>query len=314
MPRWSLLCCLLAFNTSFAQEHHTQFYDKKGMETDSVHSFYYEHWTYRESAQNSVISYYTATNTVRFTGGTKGLSEDQARMYYYPNGRIKAEGSFTNRRPKGLVKSYYMSGAPQAELVFEDHKIWDEKDPAVGILNYWDSVGNQIVADGHGECHCDLTPFSDFIEYENGLVVNGLKEGKWDGKIENGGSDYEELYRKGVLIQGHQNDGKDIWEYTDLETDAMPREGIKSFYQHVAEVVHYPEAARRNSIQGKVFVEFVIEIDGRLSHVKVIRGIDEECDREALNAVTSAPRWDPAFKRGKPVRQRLTLPVIFKMR
>ncbi|HWA33053.1 MAG TPA: TonB family protein [Cyclobacteriaceae bacterium] len=312
--RWIVFGLVFQIHSSFAQEHHTQFYDKKGMETDSAHSFYYERWTYSEPDQNTVISYYTATNTVRFTGGKKGLSEHQARTYYYPNGRIKAEGHFSNRRPTGLVKSFYANGSPQAELVFEDHKMWDEKDPAVGILNYWDSVGNQIVADGHGECHCDLTPFSDFVEYENGIVINGLKEGKWDGKIENGESDYEELYQKGILIKGRQNDGNDIWEYLDLETDAMPRGGVKSFYQHVAAVIHYPEAARRKNIEGKVFVEFVVEIDGRLSHIKVIRGIDEECDKEALNAVTSAPRWDPAFKRGKPVRQRLTLPIIFKIR
>jgi TonB family protein len=284
------------------------------METDSAHSYYYERWTYSEPSQNSVISYYTKTNTIRFTGGIKGLSEDQPRTYYYPNGSIKAEGHFTSRRPKGIVKSYYMNGSPQAELVFEDHRMWEDKDPAVGILNYWDSLGNAIVDNGHGRCHCDLTPFSDYVEYENGMVVNGLKDGKWEGKIENGSSDYEELYNKGILVQGRQNDGHDIWEYADLETDAMPRGGIKSFYQHVSSVIHYPVNARRKNIQGKVFVEFVVELDGKLSHVNVIRGIDEECDKEAFNAVLSAPRWDPGFKRGKPVRQRLTLPIIFTIR
>jgi TonB family protein len=299
---------------AFAQETHTQYYDKLGVETDSSRSYYYERWTYSEPMRNAVISYYTKSNTVRFTGGIKGFSEEQFRVYYYPNGTVKAEGHFYNKRPKGLVKSYYLNGSPQAELVFEDHKMWDVKDPAVGILNYWDSLGNQIVNGGHGKCHCDLTPFSDFVEYEDGMVVNGLKEGDWTGKIENGMSDFEELYKRGVLIQGRQNDGKDIWEYADLETDAMPRLGVKAFYEHVASVVHYPENARRKNIQGKVFVEFVIEADGKLSHIKVIRGIDEECDKEAFNAVLSAPRWDPGFRRGKPVRQRMTLPIIFTLR
>lgn len=309
-----LLPGVLIIQASFAQEHHTQFYDKYGMETDSAHSFYYERWTYQEPQQNSVTSYYTRTNTIRFTGGMTGLSEDQPRTYYYPNGVIKAEGHFRNHRPKGLVKSYYMNGNPEAELVFEDHKMWADKDPDLGILNYWDSLGNQLVDNGRGRCHCDLTPFSDFVEYENGMVINGLKDGKWEGQIENGGADFEELYRKGVLVQGRQNDGLDIWEYTDLESDAMPRGGIKSFYQHVASVIQYPENARRKTIQGKVFVQFVVEVDGKLSQVNVIHGIDEACDKEACNAVASALDWDPALKRGKPVRQKLTLPIIFKLR
>src|SRR5262245_15432266 len=131
MMRYGLIfSCLLIIRISFAQERHTQFYDKHGNETDSTHSFYYERWTYSEPLQNTVISYYTKTNTIRFTGGVKGLSEDQPRIYYYPNGIVKAEGHFRNHRPNGLVKSYYMSGNPQAELVFEDHTMWEEKDPA----------------------------------------------------------------------------------------------------------------------------------------------------------------------------------------
>jgi len=71
--------------------------------------------------------------------------------------------------------------------------------------------------------------------------------------------------------------------------------------------------ARRKGVEGRVFVEFVVEIDGSLSEVKVIRGIGGGCDEEAIRVVMQSDKWVPGKQRGKPVRSRFNLAIIFKL-
>jgi protein TonB len=98
-----------------------------------------------------------------------------------------------------------------------------------------------------------------------------------------------------------------------VEEPASPKGGLGAFFRYVGDHIKYPSQARRMGIEGRVFVEFVIGKDGTLTDVKVIKGIGGGCDEEALRVVESSPPWTPGKQRGKPVRQRLTLPIIFKL-
>jgi protein TonB len=75
----------------------------------------------------------------------------------------------------------------------------------------------------------------------------------------------------------------------------------------------YPAQARRMGVEGKVFVQFVIGKDGSINDVKIIKGIGAGCDEEAARVMQSAPPWNPGKQRGKAVKQRYTLPIIFKL-
>lgn len=97
------------------------------------------------------------------------------------------------------------------------------------------------------------------------------------------------------------------------EETASPKGGFEAFYKFVSEKIKYPVQARRMGIEGRVFVEFVINKDGSLTDVKAIKGIGAGCDEEAVRIVQSAPSWNPGKQRGKTVRQRYTLPIIFKL-
>ena len=77
--------------------------------------------------------------------------------------------------------------------------------------------------------------------------------------------------------------------------------------------MRYPINARRQGIEGKVFVQFVVEKDGSLSQVQALKGIGAGCDEEAVRVVQSAPAFKPGIQRGKPVRVRMELPVVFKL-
>ncbi|MDY0102236.1 MAG: M56 family metallopeptidase [Lentimicrobium sp.] len=82
---------------------------------------------------------------------------------------------------------------------------------------------------------------------------------------------------------------------------------------YLAKAVVYPEAAKKNGIQGTVYVTFVIEKDGKVSGAKVLRGIGGGCDESAVNAVNSMPDWKPGTQRGEPVRVQFTMPVKFSL-
>ena len=100
-----------------------------------------------------------------------------------------------------------------------------------------------------------------------------------------------------------------------VEEPANPIGGLQAFYAYIAKELKgkYPRMAIRLGIQGKVFVEFTVERDGQLSDVKIIKGIGGGCDELALKVVASAPAWHPGKQRGRPVRQRCTLPIFFKI-
>jgi TonB family protein len=75
----------------------------------------------------------------------------------------------------------------------------------------------------------------------------------------------------------------------------------------------YPEEAKELGIQGKVYITFVVETDGSLNDIKVLRGIGGGCDEEAIRLVKNMPKWIPGKQRGVPVRVQFNLPINFRL-
>lgn len=116
-----------------------------------------------------------------------------------------------------------------------------------------------------------------------------------------------------IVVQAEEPKEETDEIFTVVEESATPKGGMQAFYKYVGEKIKYPPQARRMGIEGRVFVEFVINKDGSLSDVRAIKGIGAGCDEEAVRIVQSAPSWNPGKQRGKPVKQRYTLPIIFKL-
>jgi periplasmic protein TonB len=89
--------------------------------------------------------------------------------------------------------------------------------------------------------------------------------------------------------------------------------GYEAFYKFVGKNLKYPPQARRISVEGKVFVHFVVDKDGSLSDIKIVRGIGAGCDEEVLRIVGMSPKWNPGLQRGNPVRVRMMLPITFRL-
>jgi protein TonB len=125
--------------------------------------------------------------------------------------------------------------------------------------------------------------------------------------------------------------GVEIKEYVEvveeevIEEEAIPFQLVEqkpsfmngdanTFSKWVNERLQYPEIAKENGIQGRVLLQFVVGADGKVSNVKVVRGVDPSLDKEAVRVVQSSPKWEPGKQRDRAVKVTYTFPVIFQLR
>lgn len=106
---------------------------------------------------------------------------------------------------------------------------------------------------------------------------------------------------------GYEND--EIYQIVE-EMPSFPG-GEQKLLDFLSKNTHYPSEAREQGIHGRVFVGFVVEPDGSISNVKLLRGIGGGCDEEAVRAVQSLPKWNPGKQKGKSVRVSYMLPINF---
>lgn len=97
--------------------------------------------------------------------------------------------------------------------------------------------------------------------------------------------------------------------------DVMPEYfgGVNAMFDFIQKNVNYPESAKKKGIEGRVFVQFVVEKDGSLSSFQVLRGVNDELNDEAIRVLKMMPKWKPGMKDGKPVRVQYTMPFKFQL-
>ncbi|GHT20508.1 cell envelope biogenesis protein TonB [Bacteroidia bacterium] len=101
--------------------------------------------------------------------------------------------------------------------------------------------------------------------------------------------------------------------FVSVEQGAEFPGGIQELYKHISDNLRYPAIAQENGIQGKTTLRFVVEKDGSVSDVTVLRGFDTNCDKEAVRVVKSLPKFQPGRQNGRAVRQYYTIPITFKL-
>lgn len=102
---------------------------------------------------------------------------------------------------------------------------------------------------------------------------------------------------------------EDMEGHHDVKKKCAQEKMLEYIYTNI----QYPEEARKNKIQGVVFVSFVVEADGLITRAKILRSVGEEIDKEALRVINSMPKWTPGKQRNQPLRVQFTLPVRFKL-
>ena len=246
-----------------------------------------------------------------------GITEEQdgrpAGMIatYYDNGVKKDEG-YLDKMKKGLWKEWYQNGLLKNETEYsKNEKGWFN----AKLINFYDSVGNMLVADGEGL----------FEEYYQNNVEGQLKTrgryrsynqvGEWEGFHENGDLYYKESYSdSGGLIKGTSYDlsGK-RFDYSEPGVQPSPVGGMENLYRFIVRKLKYPKTAAKNGVQGRVYVQFVVDRDGSITEAEAVKGISKECDEEAVRVVKILKPWNPGIQRGQPVKVRMIFPIVFKI-
>jgi TonB family protein len=109
------------------------------------------------------------------------------------------------------------------------------------------------------------------------------------------------------------SNGMEVWDTFALEVQPEPVGGMSEFYRYINENISYPQSAKNMGIEGKVFLMFIINTDGSLSDVEVIKGIHPDCDQMAIDVVRNAPKWKAGKQSDTPVNVRMRLPITFKL-
>jgi len=124
----------------------------------------------------------------------------------------------------------------------------------------------------------------------------------------------EETVIEEIIIEEEPEVEEKVEEIFEIvEESAEPNGGYAAFYKFVKKNIKYPNQAKRMGVEGKVYVQFVVDKDGSITDVKAIRGIGAGCDEEAIRILQKSPKWKPGKQRGRAVKQRIVLPINFKL-
>ena len=200
--------------------------------------------------------------------------------------------------------------------------------------NEWDIVFNPANTEGKGGGNI-VIPISKLgLSFSYNITANGsiyikidnvkMKEEKITWQTNPDGVILEDLFfqlqsdslKYDELVNWNPNEESVYNEVNEIDkVDEKPSfpGGESAMKSYLNSNVKYPDVAQENGVQGRVIVESIIEKDGSMSDVKVIRSVDPSLDREALRVVKAMPKWTPAKLKGIPVRTKCTTPVVFRL-
>lgn len=200
--------------------------------------------------------------------------------------------------------------------------------------NEWDIVFKPANTEGKGGGNI-VIPISKLgLSFSYNITANGsiyikidnvkMKEKKITWQTNPDGVILEDLFfqlqsdslKYDELVNWNPNEESVYNEVNEIDkVDEKPSfpGGESAMKSYLNSNVKYPDVAQENGVQGRVIVESIIEKDGSMSDVKVIRSVDPSLDREALRVVKAMPKWTPAKLKGIPVRTKCTTPVVFRL-
>lgn len=108
-------------------------------------------------------------------------------------------------------------------------------------------------------------------------------------------------------------DDNKVYDFVSIEKQPEFPGGIAKFYDYLGKSIRYPAMAQENNVQGKVFLTFVVEKDGKLTDIQVVRGPGSGTNEEAIRVLKASPRWNPGIQNGVPVRVKYNIAVNFNL-
>lgn len=321
-----IILFLFIVQNSFCQNKLSQFYNQNFMECDSGSAKFMRKIIFDSSKQIYQISDFKIDGKRHSLGYCKKFPDtwyynrESNFIEYYENENKKREINYNDGQAIGEFKKWYLNGKLKqiGNQIGNDYNNYK-------IIEAFDSLGNQQVTNGNGL----LIDYygNGQIEF-NGHYENGFMEGEWNGFYDNGSKYFVENYVKNNLEFGtsfdkdslmktsqlgglHNTQNKGTY-YTKVEENAGFQGGSKALGRFLQKNLRYPKDAQKKRKQGKVFSSFVIDKDGSISDVQVLKGIWPSLDEEAVRVIYLMDgNWIPGKLRGKPVKSRFNLPISF---
>lgn len=276
-----LIIVLLAIFSHTLQAQRKDYLDENGSITSELDAVYYRT---QDSTANGLIrvrDYYTSNNQLAMEGTFTQVYPTKKGegkcSYYHENGQLKEQGEYKNAKRSGLWHEYYANGQIAEEVThLEEETLYHQ---------HWDETGNALLVNGTGK----------FITIHKG-----------------------ESYHKETLdslliahFRVDESSGDSIYYWS--QEKAEYKGGNQVLYGSIGRQLVYPVKARRQGIEGKVFIEFKVDKLGRLKDARILKGIGGGCDEEALKVFNTMNDWIPAKVKGKPVIMMMVLPLAFKL-
>ena len=239
---------------------------------------------------------YTYINSPYIENGLQG-----SYIEHYHNGHRKYIRTYNNGKLTGECLSYY----PNGKL----YSIVNYKDGGGYLQQCNDSTGKVLAENGNGKW---IKVNADFSYLAQGPVKDGVEDGGWTGTVTDGQTE-KAVYQNGKLISGIDFDKVASQIYTAVDVQPQFPGGDIEFSRYIARNVRYPRAALENKVIGRVILTFVIEKDGTLTDVKVLRGVGSGIDEEAVRVLRACPPWNPGIQKGKKVRVQYSVPIQFNL-
>jgi TonB family protein len=221
---------------------------------------------------------------------------------YFENGNKMSDRSYDDGEIMGEQIFYY----PNGKLYTKMSKEIGMTDTTMFYKECRDSTGIVLAENGNG----GWIEFNDDFSWmiEKGSILNGIKDGAWIFTSEDGGYTDTTIYKDGKAINNAANKIR-----STVESIPEFPGGPDAFDKFLSRNMRYPSDARRNHIQGRVIITFVVERNGTLHDLKVSRAIGGGCEEEAVRVLKLSPPWKPGVQNGRPVRVRYSVPIMFTL-
>jgi TonB family protein len=276
-----IILVVLGSISSFAQSARQYLDDEGKLLSGPEGALYYRETTPKEKLY-VVKNFYASNEQLAMEATCSAVAPTlvYAGLYktYFKNGLLMEEGLYEGNKKRGPWKTYYENGQQHEETFYEKEKTLHRQ--------HWDESGMEHLVNGSGH-----------------YVEKNTSEGDQNIEI----TDYQ-------MIASYSIDPVSSDSIYDIvQEEAAYPGGLPVLYDIMRKKMHYPKDARRGGIEGKVYIEFIIEKDGKVGGVKVLKGPGGGLKEEAARVVKLIGNWTPAKVKGKPVAQKMVLPIEFKL-
>lgn len=322
MLKFIVLLIIITSNLSLsAQNIKTTYHLKDGsIVSELKDSYYYRNiaksYTVNNIDINAIEEYYTENNTPKRIGLTTSefppFKFFKIKQEFYAEGTIKSQEKF-HISGKMIDTAYYWYPDNKIKLITyiapKDINI-----SKIKYLAYLDSQQNMVIQNGSGYVRNDLSGISSEsteIDYEEGNVINHEKNGLWKGKLY-GEYEFEEIYENGNLVKGKTiNSTGKTTTYTgqSLNEQASYKGGFNSLISYIENNYQIPLQAKQAGIKGTLNLYFVVDKDGNISDISVIKDLGYGTKDAAIEVVKKLQKFEPAKYKGIPQKSIFSLPI-----